>query len=104
LTATLIAIFTDGSKPYIGTAINGVAIGNKQYHIDKLSESNIKLFEQGLRDSLQFLIDDGIVSSNKIITEKIGNRLNIEITQIIDEENSNNLKFSLDEKMEIVDA
>lgn len=104
LTATLISIFTDGSKPYIGTALNGIIYGNEYYNINKLSATNIKLYEQGIRDSLQFLIDDGIVESNIVITEKIGNRLNVEITQVIDEENTNNLKYSLDEELEIIDG
>tara|TARA_B110000858_G_C17798887_1_gene474058 strand:- start:799 stop:1224 length:426 start_codon:yes stop_codon:yes gene_type:complete len=103
LTTTLINIFTDGSKPYIGTALNGVVIGNKNYSINKLTVENIKLYEQGIKDSLQFLIDDNIVLSNSVETEKIGNRLNIKILQKIDKENVNNLKFSLDEQMEIID-
>ena len=104
LTTTLISIFTDGSKPYIGTQLNGIILGNQFTNINKLSESNIKLYEKGIRDSIQFLIDDGIVLSNSVITEKIGNRLNVEITQVIDEENTNNLKFSLDEELEIIDV
>lgn len=103
LTATMIAIFTDGSKPYIGTALNDVVLGNPYLNIKKLTDENIKLYEKGIKDSIQFLIDDGIVKNNTVVIEKIGNRLNVEITQVIDEENTNNLKFSLDEQLEIID-
>ncbi len=103
LTATLISIFTDGSKPYIGTSLNGVVLGNQYYNINKLSAENIKLYKQGIKDSLQWLITDGIVESNTVVVEKYGNRLNVEITQVIDEENTNNLKYSLDEELEIID-
>lgn len=104
LTTTLIAIFTDGSKPYIGTALDGVVIGNTAYNINRLSTDNIKSYKQGIIDSLQFLIDDKIVLSNTVDIEKIGNRLNISVLQVIDSDNENNLKFSLDENLEIIDA
>lgn len=103
LTATLISIFTDGSQPYFGTQLNNVVLGNQYYHINKLSEENIRNYRQGIAKSLQWLIDDGIVSSNTVIVEKYGNRLNVKITQVLNDGNSNNLIYSLDENMEIID-
>ena len=35
LTASLLSIFTDGSKRQIGTQIDGDILGNKNYNIDK---------------------------------------------------------------------
>ncbi len=63
VTASLMCIFTDGSKNQIGTQIDGKVFGNKNYNIDKLSVENIKNYEDGLYECLQWLIDDKIVSS-----------------------------------------
>jgi len=104
LTASMISIFTDGSKRQIGTQIDGGTIGNKAYHIDKLSDENIKGYREGLYECLNWLILDKIVIKIDIATEKIGNRLNVSITFTTDDENQDNLKYSLDEKMKILDA
>lgn len=103
LTASLLSIFTDGSKRQIGTQLNGDILGNINYNINKLSEENIKLYETGLFDALSWLIDDGIVLSISIETEKIGNRLNIKITFINSKGNPDNLIYSLDENMSLLD-
>jgi len=102
-TATLISIFTDGSKPQVGKQIDGKILGNKYYNINKLSQDNVKLYTQGLYDALQWLIDDSIVNNIDIINEKIGNRLNTVITFTLDSENTINVIFNLDEKMNILD-
>lgn len=102
-TATLISIFTDASIPQIGTQIDGNTIGNKHYNISKLSLENIKLYEKGLNDSLNWLILDKIVEKIGIITEKKGNSLLVEITFTLDSENETNVIFNLDEQMNILD-
>jgi phage gp46-like protein len=102
LTATLISIFTDASKPQIGTQIDGNTLGNPYYNIDKLSEENIKLYVSGLYQALQWLIDDEVVTSVDIKTEKQGNRLNIVINFKVGSENDVNIIFNLDENMEIL--
>ena len=103
LTASLMSIFTDASKPQIGTQIDGRVLGNTEYNIDKLSQENIKKYEKGLRASLKWLLDDKIVTKIDIFTEKTGNRLDVSITFTTDSENSDNLKYSLDEKFEILE-
>lgn len=103
LTASLMSIFTDASKPQIGTQIDGKVLGNTEYNIDKLSQENIKKYEKGLRASLKWLLDDKIVTKIDIFTEKTGNRLDVSITFTTDSENSDNLKYSLDEKFEILE-
>ncbi len=103
LTASLLSIFTDASQRQIGTQIDGKILGNKHYNIDKLSQENIKMYEQGLRDALKWLITDNIVTKNDIATQKQGNRLDVQITFTTDKENSDNLIFSLDENFEILD-
>lgn len=102
LTASLLSIFTDGSKPQIGTQIDGETLGNKNYNIDKLSIENIKDYEDGLRECTQWLIEDGIVSKIEVETEKTGNRLDINIAFTTDADNTDNLKFSLDQTMELL--
>lgn len=102
-TATLISIFTDASIPQIGTQIDGNTLGNKYYNISKLSLENIKLYEKGLKDSLNWLIDDRIVEKINVETEKKGNSLLVEITFTLDNENETNVIFNLDEKMNILD-
>ena len=102
-TATLISIFTDASITQIGTQIDGNTIGNKHYNISKLSLENIKLYEKGLNDSLNWLILDKIVEKIGIITEKKGNSLQVEITFTLDSENETNVIFNLDEQMNILD-
>ena len=102
-TATLISIFTDASITQIGTQIDGNTIGNKHYNISKLSLENIKLYEKGLNDSLNWLILDKIVEKIGIITEKKGNSLLVEITFTLDSENETNVIFNLDEQMNILD-
>jgi len=103
VTASILSIFTDGSQNQIGTQIDGKVLGNKNYNIDKLSTDNIKDYENGLLESLQWLLDDRIVTNIIISTEKIGNRLNIKITFTTDSENEDNLIYSLDENLEILD-
>ena len=103
LTASMLSIFTDGSKRQIGTQIDGGILGNKAYHIDKLSDENIKGYREGLYECLNWLILDKIVTKIDIITEKKGNTLNVSITFTTDDENQDNLKYSLDEKMSILD-
>ena len=103
ITASLLSIFTDASQRQIGTQIDGQILGNKEYNLDKLSDENIKNYENGLKESLQWLLDDRIVTKIVIFTEKIGNRLNIQIIFTTDSENEDNLKFSLDENLEILD-
>lgn len=103
LAASLMSIFTDASKPQIGTQIDGKVLGNTEYNIDKLSQENIKKYEKGLRASLKWLLDDKIVTKINIFTEKTGNRLDVSITFTTDSENSDNLKYSLDEKFEILE-
>ncbi len=103
LTASMLSIFTDGSKRQIGTQIDGGTLGNKAYHIDKLSDEKIKGYREGLYECLNWLILDKIVTNIDIITEKNGNRLNVAITFTTDDENQDNLKYSLDEKMSILD-
>jgi len=102
ITASLLSIFTDASKPQIGTQIDGRILGNIEYNLNKLSEENIKAYEDGLRVALQWLLDDKIVTKIEISTEKDGNRLNIKITFTTDAENEDNLIYSLDEKLEIL--
>jgi len=102
ITASLLSIFTDASKPQIGTQIDGQILGNTEYNLNKLSEENIKAYEDGLRVALQWLIDDKIITKLEISTEKDGNRLNIQITFTTDSENQDNLIYSLDEKLEIL--
>ncbi len=82
ITASLLSIFTDASKPQIGTQIDGQILGNTEYNLNKLSEENIKAYEDGLRVALQWLLDDKIITKLEISTEKDGNRLNIQITFI----------------------
>jgi len=77
VTAALLSIFTDASKNQIGTQIDGKTLGNTEYNLNKLSEENIKAYEDGLRVALQWLLDDKIVTKIEILTEKDGNRLNI---------------------------
>lgn len=103
LTASLLSIFTDASQKQIGTQIDGKTLGNKHYNIDKLSQENIKMYEQGLRGALKWLITDKIVTKIDIATQKQGNRLDVQIIFTTDKENSDNLIFSLDEKFEILD-
>lgn len=102
LTASLLSIFTDASKPQIGTQIDNQTLGNKNYNIDKLSQENIKLYEDGLRESLQWLLDDSIVTNIQISTSKKGNSLEVIITFTTDDENEDNLIYSLDENMDIL--
>ena len=103
VTASLLSIFTDASQRQIGTQIDGKILGNKNYNVDKLSADNIKDYESGLLEALQWLLDDRIVTNIEIETEKIGNRLNIKITFTTDLENEDNLIYSLDENLEILD-
>lgn len=103
LTASLMSIFTDASIKQIGTQIDGNTVGNKEYNVDKLSVENIKNYEDGLKESLKWLIVDKIVTKIEISTFKQGNRLDVEITFTTDAENEDNLKFSLDENMDILD-
>ena len=102
-TATLISIFTDASIPQIGTQIDDNTYGNKYYNINKLSQDNIKLYEKGLKDSLNWLIVDKIVEKLDIIVENKNNSLLVEIIFTLDSENNTNVIFSLDEKMQIMD-
>lgn len=103
VTASLLSIFTDAGQRQIGTQIDGKTLGNKNYNIDKLSDDNIKDYENGLLEALQWLLDDRIVTNIEISTEKIGNRLDIKITFTTDSENEDNLIYSLDENLEILD-
>tara|TARA_R110001632_G_scaffold206876_1_gene330837 strand:- start:472 stop:888 length:417 start_codon:yes stop_codon:yes gene_type:complete len=102
-TATLISIFTDASIPQIGTQIDGNTYGNKYYNINKLSLDNIKLYQKGLKDCLNWLILDRIVEKLDIIVEKKSNSLLVEITFKLDSENTTNVIFNLDEQMQIMD-
>ena len=102
ITASLLSIFTDASQAQIGTQIDGQILGNTEYNLNKLSEENIKAYEDGLRVALQWLLDDKIVTKIEISTEKDGNRLNVAITFTTDSENQDNLIYSLDEKLEIL--
>lgn len=102
-TATLLSIFTDASIPQIGTQIDGNTYGNKYYNINKLSQDNIKLYEKGLKDSLNWLIVDKIVEKLDIIIEKKNNSLLIKINFTLDSENETNVIFNLDEQMQIMD-
>lgn len=103
VTAALLSIFTDASKKQIGTQIDGKILGNKNYNIEKLSVDGIKEYEDGLKEALQWVIDDGIVKSITISTEKIGNALGVEIIFITDKDNQDNLIYSLDQNLEILD-
>ncbi len=103
VTASLLSIFTDASQRQIGTQIDSKTLGNKNYNVDKLSVDNIKDYESGLLEALQWLLDDRIVTNIEISTEKIGNRLDIKITFTTDSENEDNLIYSLDENLEILD-
>lgn len=103
VTASLMCIFTDGSKNQIGTQIDGKVFGNKNYNIDKLSVENIKNYEDGLYECLQWLIDDKIVSSIFIETKKVSNILKVNISFTTDSKNNDNLIFSLDESLSILD-
>ena len=91
VTASLMCIFTDGSKNQIGTQIDGKVLGNKNYNIDKLSVENIKNYEDGLYECLQWLIDDKIVSSIFIETKKVSNILKVNISFTTDSKNNDNL-------------
>ena len=102
ITASMISIFTDASKPQIGTQIDGKILGNENYNIDKLSQENIKAYEDGILKAVQWLIDDSIVTNIIVETEKIGNRLNVKIVFTTDSENENNLIYSLDESLELL--
>jgi len=102
ITASLMCIFTDGSKSQIGTQIDGSILGNKNYNIKKLSVDNIKNYEDGILECLQWLIDDKIVSTIEIETEKSGNLLKVRIIFNGNDESSDNLIFSLDENLDIL--
>ena len=102
LASTLLAIFTDGSKTNISQFIDNKFYGNKYYNINKLSEDNIKLYKKGLEDALNFLIEDNIVISNNIDVKAINNKIYVTIEQILDDNNTNNLKYSLDTNMELL--
>ena len=102
ITASLLSIFTDASQAQIGTQIDGQTLGNTEYNLNKLSEENIKAYEDGLRVALQWLLDDKIITKLEISTEKEGNRLNIQITFTTESENQDNLIYSLDESLEIL--
>ena len=103
LTASLMSIFTDASQKQIGEQIDGKTVGNKEYNLNKLSTENIKAYEEGLRDALQWLLDDKIVTKIEIETEKKGNRLDVKISFTTDAENKDNLIYSLDESMQLLD-
>lgn len=103
VTATIISIFTDASLPQIGEQIDGKVLGNKNYTLDKLSTEGIKAYEEGILESIQWLIEDGVLSGTTISTEKQGNALLINLTLTVDAENEINLIYSLDEKLEILD-
>jgi phage gp46-like protein len=104
LTAVILSIFTDGSKPYIGNQINGNIYGNKQYNISKLSDENIKKYENGLYECLQWLIDDNIVSAIVVTVTKVApNVITVYIKLTLEGQNSTNVIYSLDERMEIID-
>ena len=103
VTASLLSIFTDASQRQIGTQIDGKILGNKNYNVDKLSVDNIKDYESGLLEALQWLLDDRIVTNIEIETEKVGNRLNVKIVFTTDSENQDNLIYSMDEQLEILD-
>ncbi len=102
LTASLLSIFTDASKHQIGTQIDGSIVGNENYNISKLSEDNIKSYRLGIIKALKWLIADKIVSNYDVIVEKIGNRLNVEITFKKIDDSTDSLKYSLDEKFELL--
>ena len=102
ITASLISIFTDASQPQIGTQIDGKTLGNENYNIDKLSQENIKAYEDGILKATQWLIDDSIVTNIIVETEKVGNRLNVKIVFTTDSENEDNLIYSLDESLELL--
>ena len=102
LASTLLAIFTDSSKTNISEFIDGKIYGIKYYNINKLSEDNIKLYKKGLEDALNFLIEDNIVISNNIDVKAINNKIYVTIEQILDDNNTNNLKYSLDTNMELL--
>ena len=102
ITAAMMSIFTDASKPQIGTQIDGKILGNENYNIDKLSQENIKAYEDGILKAVQWLIDDSIVTNIVVETEKTGNRLDVNITFTTDSENDDNLKYSLDESLNIL--
>ena len=103
LSASLISIFTDASKHQIGIFIDGGELGNKYYNLNKLSKEAIKENEDGLRDALQWLIDDGIVKEISISSLKYGNRLDRTITFTTNNETQDNLMYSLDENIGILD-
>lgn len=102
LTASLLSIFTDGSKPQIGTQIDGSILGNMNYNISKLSEENIKNYKNGLIKSLKWLVTDKIVLSYVVEVEKKGNRLNIKITFKKIDDDTDSLIYSLDENFELL--
>jgi len=103
ITASLLCIFTDASQKQIGTQIDGKILGNLNYNVDKLSQENIKAYEDGLKSALQWLIDDSIVRNIAILTQKQGNRLDVSITFTTDTDNKDNLIFSLDQELNILD-
>ena len=102
ITASILSIFTDASKRQIGTQIDGKTVGNKEYNLDKLSDENIKKNEEGLREALQWLLDDEVVSKIDIVSIKNGNRLDRTITFHTNNENKDNLIYSLDDKFSIL--
>jgi len=102
ITASLMCIFTDGSKKQIGTQIDGSILGNKNYNIKKLSVENVKNYEDGILESLEWLIDDEIVTTIEIETEKSGNLLKVRIVFNGNSESENNLIYSLDENLDIL--
>lgn len=103
VTSSLISIFTDGSQTQIGSLIDGgIQIGNKEYNINKLSQVNIIAYENGLKEALQWLLDDGICKDIEVYTEKEGNLLKVRITLTTDKENDLNLIYSLDQNLEIL--
>lgn len=102
LTASILCIFTDASTHQIGEQIDGIVIGNREYHIEKLSDENIKKNEDGIREALQWLIDDEIVSKIDIESIKNGNRLDRKITFTTMKGTNDNLIYSLDEKLNIL--
>ncbi len=102
ITASLMSIFTDGSKKQLGTQIDGSTLGNKNYNIKKLSVDNIKDYIDGQYESLQWMIDDSVVSNIEIETEKDGNLLKVRTIFTGNDGSIDNLIYSLDENLDIL--
>lgn len=103
LTATIISIFTDGSKKQISELIDDKKLGNEEYSLSRLSDENIRKYEKGLEKSLKWLIEDELAEKITATCKKQGNRLNTIINIRLNDRTEHNIIYNTDNNMEILD-